>query len=367
MDVTWWGHSTVVISDAGTRLVTDPVFGTRIAHLRRRAGARPATEATQVDAAVVSHLHADHLDIPSLKLLPPTAPIILPRGGAALLARRHPALAERCVEMVPGDRVRVTSRDGGAGRIGATGGGDGDRGGLDRGDHDGGDHDGGVDAAAGLDVLAVPAEHDGSRGPWSRHRGPALGFVVTGTRTVWFAGDTALHDAMADLVPLGLDLALVPVGGWGPNLGPGHLDPAGAVEAVRRTLRPRPVPPPLVSARPAPVQTGRSTGPAPVAGPPAVAVPIHYGTFWPIGFDRVRPDRFHEPGREFARLAGAADLSAQVRVLAHGESMAVPVAGPFAVGPASPGRASRLATETVPPRDMSLPWDVPLPRDVPPA
>ncbi len=175
---------------------------------------------------------------------------------------------------------------------------------------------------------------------------------MTGTRTVWFAGDTALHDAMADLVPLGLDLALVPVGGWGPNLGPGHLDPAGAVEAVRRTLRPRPVPSPLVSARPAPAQAGPPAGSAPVAGPPAVAVPIHYGTFWPIGFDRVRPDRFHEPGREFARLAGAADLSAQVRVLAHGESMAVPVVSPFAVGPASLGRASRPATETVPPRDV---------------
>ncbi len=337
MDVTWWGHSTVVIADAGTRLVTDPVFGMRIAHLRRRAGARPATEVTQVDAAVVSHLHADHLDIPSLKLLPPTAPIILPRGGAALLARRHPALAGRCVEMVPGDRVRVTSRNG----------------------RHRGDRDGGVGVAAGLDVLAVPAEHDGSRGPWSRHRGPALGFVVTGTRTVWFAGDTALHDAMADLVPLGLDLALVPVGGWGPNLGPGHLDPAGAVEAVRRTLPPQPVSPRVVSARLAPAQAGRPAGSAPVAGQPAVAVPIHYGTFWPIGFDRVRPDRFHEPGREFARLAGAADLPAQVRVLAHGESLAVARVGSPAAGPASPGRASLSVTGTVPPRDMSPPRDVP--------
>ncbi|AEH08216.1 MULTISPECIES: MBL fold metallo-hydrolase [Protofrankia] len=336
MDVTWWGHSTVVIADAGTRLVTDPVFGMRVAHLRRRAGTRPVAQAARVDAAVVSHLHADHLDIPSLKLLPPTAPILLPRGGAALLARRHPALAERCVEMVPGDRVRVAPRNGTAAWLGDAGGSadshadngssvdHGDGRGIDHNvDHGDGcnirpavdrdiDHGGGVAVAAGLDVLAVPAEHDGSRGPWSRHRGPALGFVVTGSQTVWFAGDTALHDAMADLAPLGLDLALVPVGGWGPNLGPGHLDPAGAIEAVRRTLGPRPLPAQAVAE----------------AAAVGVAVPIHYGTFWSVGFDRVRPDRFHEPGREFARLAAAAaDLPAEVRVLAHGESLAHPPAG----------------------------------------
>ncbi|WP_416211317.1 MBL fold metallo-hydrolase [Frankia sp. Cas3] len=281
MDVTWWGHSTVLIADAGTRLLTDPVLGMRVAHLRRRAGARPAAAAVQVDAALVSHLHADHLDIPSLRLLPPTVPILAPRGAAALLRRRYPTLAQRCVEMVPGDRTRVPASDGGG----------------------------------GLDVLAVPARHDGSRGPWSRHRGPALGFVITGTATAWFAGDTALHDAMADLAPLGIDIALVPVGGWGPNLGPGHIDPAGAVEAVRRTIS-------AGMTMPAAGTGSPRTAPGPSA--PAIAVPIHYGTLWPMGLDRVRPDRFHEPGREFARLADAARLPAEVRVLAHGESATAP-------------------------------------------
>jgi L-ascorbate metabolism protein UlaG (beta-lactamase superfamily) len=272
VDVTWWGHSTVGIADAGVWLLTDPVLGMRVAHLRRRAGPRPAAQAAQVDAALVSHLHADHLDIPSLRLLPPAAPILAPRGAAGLLRRRHPTLAERCVEMVPGEQVRVP----------APGGGDG-----------------------GVGVLAVPACHDGSRGPWSRHRGPALGFVITGTVTAWFAGDTALHDAMADLAPLGINLALLPVGGWGPNLGPGHLDPAGAVEAVRRTT----------------AATTESTRPT--------VVPIHYGTLWPVGLDRVRPERFYGPGREFARLADAAHLPAGVRILAHG----VPLSG----SPAGPG------------------------------
>ncbi|WP_239379980.1 MULTISPECIES: MBL fold metallo-hydrolase [unclassified Frankia] len=279
MDVTWWGHSTVGIQDAGTRLLTDPVLGMRVAHLRRRAGARPAAQAAQVDAAVVSHLHADHLDIPSLRLLPPAVPILVPRGASALLRHRHPALAERCVEMVPGDQARIPAPDGGG----------------------------------GLDVLAVPARHDGSRGPWSRHRGPALGFVITGTATAWFAGDTALHDAMADLAPLGIDLALVPVGGWGPSLGPGHIDPAGAVEAVRRVI--------------------------PAGQPvPAMAVPIHYGTLWPIGFDRVRPDRFHEPGREFARLADAAQVPAEVRLPAHGVAVTVPGGTRTGAAPAGTGQ-----------------------------
>ncbi|WP_250279662.1 MBL fold metallo-hydrolase [Frankia sp. Cppng1_Ct_nod] len=311
MDVTWWGHSTVLIEDSGIRLLTDPVLGMRVAHLRRRAGMRPARDAAQVDAAVVSHLHADHLDIPSLRLLPPTAPLLVPRGAAALLRGRHPELAERCVEMVPGDRIRVPAGDSGIG--GGAGGG-----------------------AGGLDVLAVSARHDGSRGPWSRHRGPALGFVITGTRTAWFAGDTALYDAMADLAPLGIDLALVPVGGWGPNLGPGHLDPAGAVEAARRTL-----PTGTGPTRTASTGTGPTGREDPAPGQSAVAVPIHYGTFWPIGFDRVRPDRFHEPGREFARLADEANLAVRVQVLAHGQSLAVPDAG----GPSSDdGRGTAIPT-----------------------
>ncbi len=47
-----------------------------------------------------------------------------------------------------------------------------------------------------------------------------LGYVIEGDgRTVYFAGDTDLFDEMADLAPV--DVALLPIWGWGPTMGPG--------------------------------------------------------------------------------------------------------------------------------------------------
>ena len=248
MRVTWWGHSTTTVEDSGTRILTDPVLVDRLAHLRRRRGPTPGRAACHADAVVISHLHADHLHLSSLRRLPSSTQILAPRGARALLDANRGELGDRCVEMEPGDEVRV------------------------------GD----------LTVRAVPAEHDGRRHPWSRHGGPALGFVISGRRSVYFAGDTDLTEAMFRLGRL--DLALIPVGGWGPTLGHGHLDPARATEAIRRCG-------------------------------PATVVPIHWGTLWPIGLDAVRPDRFFGPGPRLAREVGRVLPGTDVRVLDPGQSL----------------------------------------------
>ena len=86
---------------------------------------------------------------------------------------------------------------------------------------------------------------------------------------VYFAGDTDLFPGMEEAIGP-TDLSLLPVWGWGPTLGEGHLDPRAAAEAARR-LRPR------------------------------VAVPIHWGTFFPMGLKRMRPDRLTGPA---ARVRG---------------------------------------------------------------
>src|SRR5689334_25315484 len=39
--VTWWGHATCTIEDRGVRVLTDPLFCSRLGHLRRRRGPVP--------------------------------------------------------------------------------------------------------------------------------------------------------------------------------------------------------------------------------------------------------------------------------------------------------------------------------------
>lgn len=204
--ITWLGHATTVIDVDGVRLLTDPLLRNRVTHLRR---AWPADKAALrgVDAVLVSHLHYDHLDLPSLSSLGSSMPLVLPRGAAPIVRRRGFASV---TEMVPGDSIAIGS----------------------------------------VVVRAVRAEHERERLPFGRTAQP-MGFVVEGTHSVYFAGDTDLFDEMAGLHP-DLDVALIPIWGWGPSLGSGkHLDPERAVEAVRR-LRPR------------------------------IVVPIHYGTYYPV-------------------------------------------------------------------------------------
>ena len=88
-------------------------------------------------------------------------------------------------------------------------------------------------------ITAVPAEHDGFRVPFGP-RAAAIGYLVRGGGSLtYFAGDTDLFDGMRDLGASegGLDLALLPVWGWGTSLGPGHLDPDRAADAVGRLRR----------------------------------------------------------------------------------------------------------------------------------
>ena len=77
--LTWLGHSTVVIDVDGTRLVTDPVLGRRVWHLRREA----AVDLRVLDTLagiLVSHSHFDHLDHASLRLLDRALPVVAPSG-----------------------------------------------------------------------------------------------------------------------------------------------------------------------------------------------------------------------------------------------------------------------------------------------
>jgi len=228
------------------RLLTDPVLRSRVAHLRRH-GRAPAVPAG-IDAVLISHLHHDHLDLPSLRLLADRPRVIVPRGAGPMLRRA----GFETDELRAGEWAEVN----------------------------------------GLRIEAVRAAHGGGRWPLGGVSGEPLGFVIAGPPSVYFAGDTDLYEEMGELAPV--DLALVPIAGWGPRLGPGHMDAGRAAQAVA-LLRPR------------------------------VVVPIHWGTLHPA-MTRLG-EWFSSPWEHFAAQAAELAPDSEVRVLRPGESTSVTAPG----------------------------------------
>jgi L-ascorbate metabolism protein UlaG (beta-lactamase superfamily) len=247
---TYVGHATLGIELSGTLLVTDAVLRRHVAFLRWTAPRQPVQQLRSAEAVLVSHLHHDHCDPRSLASLGRDVTLLVPWGTEHFFQRRR---FSDVVPMRPGDTRPVGT----------------------------------------VRVTATDALHDGRRRPLGPD-GVAIGFMVEGGgKRVYFAGDTDLFDGMADLGPM--DLALVPVSGWGVTLGPGHLDPVRAAEAVER-LRPE------------------------------VAVPIHWSGLRPF-WERARSPHHPTPApaETFAAEVRRRQLPTSVRILAAGESVSWPL------------------------------------------
>ena len=85
--IRWLGHSSVQIDLDGTRVLTDPALTARLGHLRRHHRVDVSTVATP-DAIVISHVHLDHLHVPSLRRLGREIRIVVPAGAGRLLRRK---------------------------------------------------------------------------------------------------------------------------------------------------------------------------------------------------------------------------------------------------------------------------------------
>jgi len=238
--VGWLGHATTLIEMDGVALLTDPLLHRRTAHLRRVVGPLDV-KLPPLGGVLVSHVHWDHLDLRSLARVGKDVRTIVPRGVGKLLARKGFTHVE---EVEEGDDVAVGE----------------------------------------VVVRATHADHRADRGPLGI-RAPSLGFLVTGTRRVYFAGDTDVFDDMTALADE-LDVALLPVAGWGPTVPAGHMDAARAVQALG-LLQPR------------------------------IAIPIHWGTLAPL-YRREAYD--HDAGARFAALARIDAPLVDVRVLRVGET-----------------------------------------------
>jgi len=229
------------------RVLTDPFFGLRLGPLRRH-GTAPDLEAIgAVDIVLISHGHPDHFDRLSLARLAGT-PIVVVPAGLEVAAKQS------------GHRVRA----------------------LRSGEE--------LEIAGGR-LTAVPARH------WRSPLDPpaaAIGYVVEAGARLYFAGDTAKIDGMARKIGK-VDVALLPVGTWGPHRGgPGHLDPDGAADVARQLM-------------------------------PAVAIPIHWGTLYPVGLHRLVSRPLREPGERFRDACARVAPDVDVRVLRPGESATISI------------------------------------------
>jgi L-ascorbate metabolism protein UlaG (beta-lactamase superfamily) len=239
--VTWLGHATTLIELDGVRVLTDPILRNRVGPLRRIGARSSRAFVGEVDAVFVSHLHADHADLPSLRMLGGSR-LFAPRGSRRWLASRGLPHAE---ELAVGEEVEL----------------------------------------AGVKLRATPALHDARRWPLGPDAPPA-GLLLTGSQACYFAGDTALYPGMAELAGR-TDLALLPVWGWGRTVGPGHLDPVTAAQAVS-----------LIA--------------------PRVVVPIHWGTLAPV-WRMQRGGDAGLPARRFAHLVASQTPRVETRLLAAGQ------------------------------------------------
>ncbi|HLT21229.1 MAG TPA: MBL fold metallo-hydrolase [Thermomicrobiales bacterium] len=243
--IKWLGHATVLLNEGDTWLLTDPILRRRVAHLMRRKPMLQEDWPERVDAVLISHLHQDHLDLPSLRKLGRDKPIFVPRGAGSWLSSKG---FSNVAELAVGASMKIED----------------------------------------MTISAVPAYHSGHRPPF----GPTaetVGYLMEGARTTYFAGDTELFPGMSRVAD-NIDIALLPIWGWGPTLGDGHLDPLQAAQACRM-LKPR------------------------------VAIPIHWGTLHPITSALGKLDFLTEPPEQFERAATHLAPETEVCVLRPGDEV----------------------------------------------
>ena len=243
--LTWIGHATVLIESGGRRFLTDPFLRDRLGPLRRRGESVDLAALGRLDAVLLSHAHPDHFDRRSLRRLEGGPLMVVPTGLGRVVER----MGFRARELAAGERTEI-------GEVG---------------------------------LVGVAARH----GRWPRHPSAiAMGFLVEGAPSVYFAGDTSAFAALGGELAGRVDVALLPIGSWGPHSAPWHLGPRGAARLAN-----------AIGAR--------------------VVVPIHWGTLYPAGLDRIWGGPLEAPASKFR--AACADLAptTEVRVLAPGEDTTV--------------------------------------------
>jgi L-ascorbate metabolism protein UlaG (beta-lactamase superfamily) len=199
--VTWVGHSTLLVSINGQHILTDPIFIGRASPFSfmgpKRAGKTPLaiTELPPIDAVIISHNHYDHLSIPSLKALNELQPDIqyfVPLGLTDLLKKAG------IIQITELDWWQSASHN-------------------------------------NIEFTATPVHHWSSRRGFDRNETLWSGWMVKWPEfSFYFAGDTGYSsDFRETRKRLGTpDLATIPIGAYNPRpfMKASHVNPEEAVQ-----------------------------------------------------------------------------------------------------------------------------------------
>ena len=186
LSLTFGGHASLIARYHDLAIAFDPMLGRWVGGVRRAVepGLAPG-DFSDVRLILISHRHADHLHLPTMRKLPRTATVVVPAGAAAPLS--HLGFA-RVVELQPGSDFELR----------------------------------------GVQVIAAAASH----GDHELARG--LSFVVRGPGpSVYLCGDSGYFSGFADVgARFAPDIAVLPIGGFLPrSFRARHMSPLDALYA----------------------------------------------------------------------------------------------------------------------------------------
>ncbi|MDH3658982.1 MAG: MBL fold metallo-hydrolase [Alphaproteobacteria bacterium] len=201
--LTWLGHASFLIRLAGKTIITDPFLSDHASPIppfgpkRFAPPALRANELPPIDLLLLTHNHYDHLDLPSLDVLPLAngARAVLPLGLMGYAENRDFA---EVIEMDWHGQIMID----------------------------------------GLQITALPAIHMSKRGFFDRNRTLWTSYALRGPgQSLYIAGDTAHGPVFKEMKSTfdDFDLGLVPIGAYEPRLlmQGVHATPEDAVQIGR--------------------------------------------------------------------------------------------------------------------------------------
>ena len=187
MNITNTGHSTFLIEDGGFNILTDPFFSSSFSGLKRKLlPAISVEKLPRIDLILISHTHPGHCDYGALNKMDQSSIVIMPKK-TSLKVRK---MGFNVIELNYWEANNIQQ----------------------------------------YKITAVPV----------KHQGKCVGFIIEGSKTIYFAGDTFFIPSMTEIGrKYKLDVAFLPIGGnrfFGSKMVMDPKDAAIATEQVKSKI-----------------------------------------------------------------------------------------------------------------------------------